>query len=190
MAVEDFGDTPEEFDFDSWLDQGGRVQRTVTVYTKWTLMDELVRLEKAIEASKQDTDPSMDEVGTEELLEQYAGVLAELEASGKQFTLRSLTNEEVREVAAGVPDKKVIFRDSKGELQERWNPDQIAVGDALVAEATVSPKMNRAQIKKMRERLGDGPTLVLYNTTTELRSAGQVLPPVPFSDASSDDSRS
>lgn len=189
MAVENFGDTPEEFDFDSWLDQGGRAQRTVTVYSNWTLMDELARLEKAIETAEQNEDPSLDEVGAEELREQYEGVLAELEASGKQFTLRALTNEEVRTVTAGVPDIEHKFKDQHGKEQVRWKPDQIANGDALVAEALVSPKLTRDQVRAMRVKLGDGPTLVLYQTVGELRDAGQEMPSVPTSPGRSDDSR-
>lgn len=189
MAVEDFGDTPEEFDFDSWLDQGGRPERTVTVYSNWTLMDELARLEKAIETSEADDDPAMDEVGSEELREQYENVLAELEASGKQFTLRSITNEEARTVTAGVPEVEHTFRDQHGKEQTRWKPDQIAVGDALVAEALVSPKLTRDQVRAMRVKFGDGPTLVLYQTVGELRDAGQAMPSVPTSPGHSDDSR-
>lgn len=189
MAVENFGDTPEEFDFDSWLDQGGRAQRTVTVYSNWTLMDELARLEKAIETSEQDEDPAMDEVGAEELREQYEGILAELEASGKQFTLRSLTNEEVALISAGIPDIEQTFRDQHGKEQARWKPDRVAVGDALVAEALVGPTLTRDQVRAMRVKLGDGPTLVLYQTVGELREAGQAMPSIPTSPGRSDDSR-
>ena len=189
MAVENFGDTPEEFDFDSWLDQGGRPERTVTVYSSWKLMDELARLEKSIEVAEQEDDPSMDDVGAEELREQYEGVLAELEASGKKFTLRSLTGEEYRTVTAGVPEVEQTFRDQHGKEQTRWKPDQVAVGDALVAEALVSPKLTRDQVRAMRVKLGDGPTLVLYRTVGELRDAGQVMPSVPSLPERSDDSR-
>lgn len=189
MAVEDFGETPEEFDFDSWLEQSGRPQRTVTVYSDWGLFDELARLEKAIEVADADDDPAMDEVGGEELREQYQELVSQLEASGKTFTLRSLTNEEVRTITAGIPDKETRFRDQHGKEQVRWKPDQIAVGDALVAEALVAPKLGRDQVRKMRESLGDGPTLVLYQTVAELREAGQVLPTVPTSPGHSEGSR-
>lgn len=189
MAVEDFGDTPEEFDLDAWIDQGTRVQRTVKVYRDWSLMGELARLEEQITAADQEQDPAMDEASSEELREEYQAVLDRLAESALEVTLRSLTNEEVRTITAGIPDTEVKFRDQHGKEQVRWRQDQIAVGDALVAEASVSPKLSRDQVKRMRQTLGDGPTLVLYQTVGELREAGKDLPSIPFLDESSGDSR-
>lgn len=187
--TENFGDTPEEFDLDAWLDQGSRPQVTVKVYRDWSLMAELVRIEEQINAADRETDPSMDDVSAEELREQYQAVLDKLSENAIEVTLQALTNEEVRDVAAGVPEVEHKFKDQHGVEQTRWKPDQVAVGDALVAEATVAPKMSRAQVRKMRERLGDGPTLILYQTATDLRSAGKALPSVPSSPAASDDTQ-
>lgn len=187
--TDDFGDTPEEFDLDAWLDQGSRPQATVKVYRDWALMSELVRIEEQIKVADQEDDPSLDDVTAEELREQYQAVLDKLSESAIEVTLQALTNEEVRDVAAGVPEVEHKFKDQHGQEQTRWKPDQVAVGDALVAEATVSPKMTRAQVRKMRERLGDGPTLILYQTATDLRSAGKTLPSVPSSPAASDDTQ-
>lgn len=189
MAVEDFGGTPEEFDLDAWINQGTRVQRTVKVYRDWGLMDELARLEEQIAAADQEQDPAMDEASSEELREEYEAVLGRLAESALEVTLRSLTNEEVRTITAGIPDVEVKFRDQHGKEQVRWKPDQVAVGDALVAEASVVPKLSRDQVQRMRQALGDGPTLVLYETTAALREAGKDLPGIPFSGGSSDDSR-
>lgn len=187
--TENFGDTPEDFNLDDWLDQGSRPQATVKVYRDWSLMGELVRIEEKITAADQEQDPSMDDVSGEELREQYQAVLDKLAESAIEVTLQALTNEEVRDVAAGVPEIEQKFTDQHGKEQVRMKPDQVAVGDALVAEATVSPKLSRSQVTKMRQKLGDGPTLTLYQTATELRSAGKVLPSVPFSPESSDDSQ-
>lgn len=187
--TETFGDTPEEFDLDAWLDQGSRPQATVKVYRDWALMSELVRLEEQIEAAGQEDDPSLDDVSAEELRDQYQAVLDKLAESALEVTLQALTNEEVRAITAGIPEVEQAYRDQHGKEQTRWKPDQVAVGDALVAEATVSPKMSRDQVRKMRERLGDGPTYILYQTAADLRSAGKVLPAVPSSPGSSDDSR-
>lgn len=187
--TENFGDTPEEFDLDAWLDQGSRPQATVKVYRDWALMGELVRIEEQIKVADQEDDPSLEDASAEELREQYQDVLDKLAESAIEVTLQALTNEEVRAVAAGVPEVEQKFKDQHGKEQSRWKPDQVAVGDALVAEATVSPKMSREQVRRMRERLGDGPTLVLYQTATDLRSAGKVLPEVPSSPARSDDTQ-
>lgn len=182
--TDNFGSTPEDFDLDAWLDQGSRPQKTVKVYRDWSLMAELVALEEQIAAADAVEDPSMGDVSGEELRDQYQAVLDKLAESAIEVTLRALTNEEVRTVAAGVPEIEQKFVDQHGKEQTRWKPDQVAVGDALVAEAVVSPKMTREQVRRMRERLGDGPTLVLYDTVNELRSAGKVLPEVPSSPGS------
>ena len=65
--TENFGDTPEEFDLDAWLDQGSRPQVTVKVYRDWALMGELVRIEEQIKVADQEEDPSLDDVTAEEL---------------------------------------------------------------------------------------------------------------------------
>lgn len=187
--TENFGETPEEFDLDAWLDQGSRPQATVKVYRDWSLMAELVRIEEQIDAADQETDPSMDDVSAEELREQYQAVLDKLAETAIEVTLRAITNEETVAVAGGIPDIEHKFKDQHGKEQVRWKPDQVAIGDALVAEATVSPKLSREQVTKMRQTLGDGPTLVLYQTATELRSAGKALPSVPSSPAASDDTQ-
>lgn len=189
MSVENFGDTPEEFDLDSWIEQGTRAQRTVKVYRDWALMGQLATIESQIATAEQKEDPSLGDVGPDELREQYGEVLGRLAESAIEVTLRSLTNEEVTTITAGIPDVEQKFTDQHGAEQVWMKPDRVAVGDALVAEAAVSPKMNRAQVRKMRERLGDGPTLVLYSTVADLRNAGQVLPEVPSSPARSDDTQ-
>lgn len=189
MAVEDFTEGTEGWDFDAWIEQGGRPQRTVMVYSAWRLYDKLRELEKAIAAAEQDDDPSLGDVGTEELREEHRELAAELEASGKPFTVRSLSNEEIATVTAGVPEKLHKYRDSKGVEQERWQPDRIAIGDALVAEATVEPRLTRDQVTKMRRRIGDGPMQILIDTVNELREAGSVLPEVPTLPGHSDSTR-
>ena len=189
MAVEDFTEGTEGWDFDAWIEQGGRPQRTVKVYRDWGLMEELARLEAAITAADDDPDRTVSDAGPLELREEYEAVLQRLTESALEVTLRSLTNEEVRTITAGIPDTEVKFRDQHGKEQTRWKPDQIAVGDALVAEASVSPKLSRDQVKRMRQTLGDGPTLVLYQTVGELREAGSALPEVPTLPGHSDSTR-
>lgn len=189
MAVEDFGTTPETFDFDAWIEQGTRPQRTVKVYRDWALMDELAQLEAQIDAAAQVEDPSLADVGVEELQEQYQAVIDQLLESAMSVTVRALTAQEVATISAGVPEEEYVYTDSKGQEQRRFRSDRVAVGDALLAEATVSPKLDREQVRRLRETLGDGPTAVLYSTVTELLSAGKDLPSIPFSRGRSDDSQ-
>lgn len=189
MAVENFGETPEEFNLDEWIEQGSRPHRTVKVYRDWSLMGDLVDLEQKIAAADAVVDPSPGDVGAEELREQYGKILERLAESALEIQVRALTREEILAITASVPDKLHKFRDSKGEEQERWQPDRIAIGDALAAEATVAPKLTRDQVTKMRQRLGDGPMQALFTAVDELTVAGKALPEVPFSPGSSDGSR-
>jgi len=189
MAVEDFGDTHEDFDLDAWIEQGTRPQRTVKVYRDWGLMPELLRLEAAIDAADSAEDRTFADATPDDLRDEYAAVLEKLEATALEVTVRSLTREEVKTVTGGIPDVEVTYRDQHGKEQTRWKPDQIAIGDALVAEATVSPVMTRDQVAALRRKLGDGPTLRLYEAVAELREAGKDLPEIPFSPGSSDDSQ-
>lgn len=187
--AENFGDTPEVFDLDAWLNQASRPQRTIKIYRDWSLMDELERLEKLIEVADQEADPSMDDASGEELREQYQAVLDKLAESALEVTLRALTDAEVADIAAGIPYVEQTRTGRDGLQKTEWVPDHVAAGDAVAAEATVSPRMSREQVRRMREQLGDGPTLVLYRTVSELRNAGKVLPEVPSSPGRSDDSQ-
>lgn len=189
MAVENFGDTPETFDLDAWIDQGTRPQRTVKVYRDWSLMGELVKLDEQIEAAAQEVDPSPGDVGEEELREQYQEIVGQLAESALEITVRALTDQEVADVAAGIPYVQQTRTDRDGVEKTQWVPDHVAAGDAIAAEAIVSPRMTRDQVRRMREQLGDGPTLVLYRTVTDLRSAGKELPSVPSLPGRSDDSQ-
>ena len=55
--------------------------------------------------------------------------------------------------------------------------------------ARLQVDLARDQVRAMRVKLGDGPTNVLYQTAADLRATGKVLPSVPSSPGSSDDSR-
>ena len=44
MNVEDFGDTPDVFDLDAWIEQSSRPRREVTIYRDWALLAEYDRL--------------------------------------------------------------------------------------------------------------------------------------------------
>ncbi len=189
MAVEDFGATPEEFDFDAWLAQGSRPQRTVKIYRDWSLMRELTDLEAQIAVADGEDDPSMGDVSAEELREQYQELLERLDGSAMSITVQAITDEEADQILAGIPEKPQKYTDRDGKEKTRLRKDPIEFGDALAAEATVAPKLSRDQVAALRRKLGDGPTDALYQTVTELRQTGKVLPEVPFSPGPSEGGR-
>lgn len=171
-AVENFGDTPESFDLDSWIDQGSRPRREVTVTRDWALLAEYDRLVSQSEGAGDD-----EAMGDESVADQIADVLARMKASQIVFTVQALTNVERKALAEAAPKNTVTLPDGK----TREKVDEVALGDAVTAAAIISPPVTAEQIGRMREKLGDGPMHGLYQAVAELNSAGLALPAVPSS---------
>ena len=171
-AVENFGDTPDVFDLDAWIEQSSRPRREVTIYRDWALLAEYDRLVAEGEAAGDD-----EAMGEASNAEQIADVLDRMKASALTFTVEALTREERKELAENAPVKMVTGPDGK----EREKVDEVALGDATVARAIISPEVTADQIGRMRVKLGDGPMNSLYAAVAELNTAGQVLPEVPSS---------
>lgn len=173
MNVEDFGSTPDEFDLDAWIEQSSRPRREVTIYRDWSLLAEYDRLVAQAGDGAGD-DEAMGEAST---AEQIADVLERMKASALTFTVEALTREERKALAESAPVKMVTGPDGK----EREKVDEVALGDATVAKAIISPEITADQIGRMRVKLGDGPMNGLYAAVAELNAAGQALPEVPSS---------
>ena len=171
-AVENFGDTPETFDIDAWLDQASRPRREVTIYRDWSLLVEYDRL--VDESEKPADDESMGEASVQERIED---VLARMEASKLVLTVEALTQAERKELAEQAPTKTVDLGDGK----TREKVDEVALGNAIAAKAIISHDFTADQVERMRVKLGDGPMHALYTAIAELNNAGQVLPEVPTS---------
>ncbi|HCS2945779.1 TPA: hypothetical protein OQU49_004391, partial [Shigella flexneri] len=167
-----FGSTPEGFDLDAWIEQSTRPRREVTIYRDWALLAEYERL--VAEGEKAGDDEAMGEASN---AEQIADVLSRMEASALVFTVEALTREERKTLAEAAPVKTVTGPDGK----EREKVDEVALGDATVAKAIISPAITADQIGRMRVKLGDGPMSVLYKAVAELNTEGQALPEVPSS---------
>lgn len=172
VAVENFGDTPEAFDFDSWLDQGARPQREVTIYRDWSLLAEYDRL--TAEAGKAGDDEAMGEAS---LADRQQEILDRMEASKLVLVIQSLTNAETKALAEKAPTKTVDLGDGK----TREKVDEVALGDMIAAASIISHDLTAEQIGRMRDKLGDGPMHALYKGVAEMRTAGQELPSIPFS---------
>lgn len=190
--IEDFGADADEFDIDSWLEQGSRPRREVTVYRDWQLLEEYDRLAQQLEQEPENDDESMGETSVREQMEE---VLDRMKASRLVFVVQALTGEETKALAERAPTKPVLdgdgepIRDANGNL--RLQVDSVALGDMTVAAAVIKvtdatsgrskSTISEKQIRKLRQTLGDGPTYGLYKAVGELSRAGQVLPPVPSS---------
>lgn len=171
-AVENFGDTPETFDIDAWLDQASRPRREVTIYRDWALLVEYDRL--VDESEKPADDEAMGEASVQERIED---VLARMEASKLVLTVEALTQAERKELAEQAPTKTVDL----GGGKTREKVDEVALGNAIAAKAIISHDFTADQVERMRVKLGDGPMHALYTAIAELNNAGQVLPEVPTS---------
>lgn len=191
--TEDFGTDADEFDIDTWIDQGSRPRREVTVYRDWALLKEYDRLaEKLDQEPEAGDDESMGEVSVREQLDD---VLERMKASRLVFVIQALTGEESKALAEKAPSKPVLDGDGKPILSAAGVPrtqvDSIALGDMTVAAAVIEvidgatgkskSTISAKQVKRLRVTLGDGPTYGLYKAVGELTRAGQALPPVPSS---------
>lgn len=191
--TEDFGTGADEFDIDSWLEQGTRPRREVTIYRDWALLEEYDRLAKKLEQEPETgDDESMGEISVREQMED---VLERMEASRLVFVVQALTGEEKKALAEEAPTKLVLDGEGKPILNAAGVPrlqvDSIALGDMTAAAAVIKvtdaatgktrSTISAKQVRRLRVTLGDGPTYGLYKAAGELSQAGMVLPEVPSS---------
>lgn len=130
--------TPQDFDFDAWLEGAERPERSVTVYQKAGLIANLDALaEQITNVDEEDVDgPSMGG-GAGALRSKYAKLAAEFHASGLSVRVHSLTKDEQREIG------KSNLGMSEGDL-----------GFEVLAAAITFPKASAAQLKKLEKKLG------------------------------------
>ena len=131
-------DSPQDFDFDKWLDGADRPERSVTVYQKAGLIADLDALAERINAADEDEvdGPPMGG-GVGKLRGEYAKLAQEFHDSALTIRVQSLTAAEQSELGAANP-----------ELDAR------EIGAVVLAEAITSPKITPAQVKKLEKKLG------------------------------------
>jgi hypothetical protein len=131
--------TPQDFDFDKWLDDADRPERAVTVYQKSGLIAELDRIAEQINNADEDEvdGPSMGG-GVGKLRAEYAKVAKQFHDSALTVRVRSVSQEEQR------------------ELREK-NPGLggAALGKLVLSEALVYPKATPEQVGRLERVLGD-----------------------------------
>ena len=135
--------SPQDFDFDAWLDDAERPERAVTVYQKAGLLAELDRLEEQITNAELD-ESEVYELGIGEVSEaqrlraEYAEVAKRFHDSALTVRVQALTREEQRDLAEG---------------NKSLTPTEI--GYIVLTEAIAFPKCTPDQLRKLERVLGD-----------------------------------
>jgi hypothetical protein len=126
--------TPQDFDFDKWLDDAERPERAVTVYQKAGLIAELDRLEAQITNADEDEvdGPSMGG-GVGKLHAEYARVAKQFHDSALTVRVQGHSDEEKRELLGDKPEG-VVYR--------------------VLADAITSPTATAEQVKRLEKKLG------------------------------------
>jgi len=132
--------TPQDFDFEAWLEDADRPERSVTVYQKAGLIADLDSLAERIAASETDEDVDGPSVGggAGKLRAEYATLAQKFHESALTIRVQSLTKDEQREIGAEHKDLEA------GDL-----------GCEILAAAITYPKVKPAQVKKLARVIGD-----------------------------------
>lgn len=132
--------TPQDFDFDAWLDGAERPARSVTVYQKAGLIADLDALEEKIShVDEDDVDgPSMGG-GAAKLRAEYAKLAKQFHDSALTLRIVGHSEDDKREIAKANPDVK-----TPGKL-----------GLLVLADAIQSPAITAAQLARLEKVVGD-----------------------------------
>lgn len=127
-------DTPAGFSLDEWIETGTVAHEQVTIYANRALAGEFTALERrltAAQAAAETGDQTLEESGdVARILEQMEDLYARWEASKAVWTVRALSDDEVRDIYAAhktptAPDKPPadapadVHRAHKGAV-EMW----------------------------------------------------------------------
>jgi hypothetical protein len=131
--------TPQDFDFDKWLEDADRPERAVTVYQKAGLIADLEVLAGQIASADEDEvdGPSVGG-GVARLRERYAKTAQQFHDSALTIRVQSLTKDEQIEIQ-----------------KDHEDLDADALGAFVLSEAITSPKISPAQVKRLARVIGD-----------------------------------
>ena len=127
--------TPQDFDFDAWLDGADRPERAVTVYQKASLIADLDALEARILAADDEEDadgPSM-AGGPAKLRAEYQRLAQQFHDSALTIRVQGHSDEEKREFLTDNPEG-VVYR--------------------VLADAITTPTVTSDQVKRLEKKLG------------------------------------
>lgn len=130
--------TPQDFDFDKWLDGADRPSRAVKVYQKAGIVADLEVLAERIQNSEADEvdGPSMSG-GSGKLRAEYARLTQEFYDSGLTVRVQSLTREEQADIH-----------------NRNASADELDAGSCVIAAAITSPKITPAQVRALEKKIG------------------------------------
>jgi len=132
--------TPQDFDFDKWLEDAERPEHGVTVYQKAGLIAELDALAEKISNADESEDIDGPSVGggVGKLRADYAKLAKQFHDSALTFRVAGHTEDEKREIA-----------------QANKGMTDLEVGFVVLADAIKSPKVTVAQVKKLEKAIGE-----------------------------------
>ena len=132
--------TPQDFDFDAWLDDAQRPERAVTVYQKAGLIADLDRLAEQISNADETEDvdgPSMGG-GVGKLRAEYQKIAQQFHDSALTIRVQGHDEDEKRKIADANPG---------------LTPFEL--GYVVIADAITSPKITAAQLKRLASKIGE-----------------------------------
>lgn len=134
-------EAPADFNFDDWLTDAKRPERSVMVYKRADLLGDLDDLERRIRelASIPEEDQSLADSPTA-LEEEYLAKAQEFHDSGLLFRVKGLTQDEMDKINKAGADAK--------ETSEQ-------IGRRLIEAALVSPRLTFDQLGKLSQAIGD-----------------------------------
>jgi hypothetical protein len=133
--------TPQDFDFDAWLDGVDKPQRSVIVYQKAGLIADLDVLAAKIEHADDDVEiePMLGQTSeADRLRAEYAKLAQQFHDSALTIRVQGLDEDE-----------KLAIQKANPDLEGR------PLTYAILAEALVSPKATPAQVEKLKARIGE-----------------------------------
>jgi hypothetical protein len=136
-------ETPQDFDFDAWLEGAERPERSVTVYQKASLIADLDALEAKILAADDDEDDVYERGLTQ--ADPARKLRAEYQKLAKQFHDSALT---IRVQGHDEDEKREIAKANKDLL-----PGEL--GYVILADAITSPKVTADQLKRLAKKVGE-----------------------------------
>lgn len=162
--------TPEDFDFDAWLSDAKRPERSVTVYKRADLLADLDALERRIEEAKSVPEEDQSLVDSTDTLErEYEALAQQFHDSGITIRVKGLTQDEI----------DVISKKAKEEKRT-----ESEIGRLQIEAALVSPKLTFDQLGKLSQAVGDAQMSKIVNAY-QLATLQQPEVTVPFSRRSS-----
>jgi hypothetical protein len=132
--------SPQDFDFDKWLDDAERPERSVTVYQKSGLIADLDALAERIANADETEDvdgPSM-AGGVGQLRAEYAEIARQFHDSALTIRVQGLNEDEQVDLRKVHPDLEASD-----------------LGRVVMAEAITSPKITPEQVRKLEKAIGD-----------------------------------